>query len=211
MLTVGEILKKEREKKGYSLSEIEKAIKIREKFLGAVESNNWKSFSSKIYIVGIVKNYAKFLNIPPEKAIAYFYRDYEKKEEFRFKRKLPSRYLTPETKKLFFIVLSIIFGIFFIYFGFQLKTYFSPPKVIIASPKTTILKKGDAVKISGVTEKDAVITVAGERIYQNKEGLFEFNHPLNPGKNIVTIEVVGANGRKTVVKKELFRQGDVKR
>lgn len=208
MLTVGEILKKEREKRGYSLSQIEKSIKVREKFLKAVEDNNWRLLSSKIYIVGIVKNYARFLQIPPEKAIAFFYRDYEKIEEISFKKKLSSRYLNPETKKLFFIIICIIFGIFFIYFGLQLKAYFSPPKLIITSPKTTTFKKGNAVKISGITEKDAIITVAGQRIYQNEDGLFEFNHPLDPGKNMVIIEAVGANGRKTILKKELFRQGN---
>lgn len=210
MLTVGEILKKERERNGCSLSEVEKEIKIREKFLQAVEDNNWKVFSSKIYIVGIIKNYAKFLNILPEKAIAYFYRDYERKEEVRFKRKLPRHYLNPETKKTFFIILILIFSIFFVYFGFQLKNYFSPPKVIITSPIKTVFKKEDSIKVVGKTEKDAVITVVGERIFQNKEGIFEFNYPLNPGKNMVTIEVVGANGRKTVIKKEFFRQGEVK-
>ena len=210
MLTVGEILKKEREKKGYSLSKIEKEIKIREKFLKAVEDNDWKSFSSKIYIVGIIKNYAKCLNIPPEKAIAYFHRDYDRKEEIRFKRKIASHYLTPETKKIFFAILFFIFGAFFIYFGFQLKTYFSPPKIDIISPKENIFKKGDSIKVIGKTDKDAVITVANERVYQNKEGIFEFNYPLNSGKNLLTIEVVGANGRKTIISKEYFKQGEVK-
>ena len=210
MLTVGEILKKEREKKGYSLSEVEKAIKIREKFLRAVEDNNWQIFSSKIYITGIVKNYAKFLNISSEKALAYFYRDYEKTEEIRFKKKIPSRYLNPETKKIFFITLSFIFGVFFIYFGFQLKAYFSPPKVVIISPREKVFNRGDSIKIVGKTEKDAVITIAGERVYQDKEGVFEFNYPINQGKNTVIIEVVGANGRKTLIKKDYFRQNKVK-
>lgn len=211
MLTVGEILKKEREKKGYSLSEIEKEIKIREKFLQAVESNSWKSFSSKIYIIGIIKNYARFLNIEPEKAIAYFKRDYERNEEIKFKRKIPSHYLTSQTKKIFFLILVFIFGIFFIYFGFQLKTYFTPPKVVITAPKSNIFKKEDSIKIVGKTEKEAVVTVAGERVFQNDQGIFEFNFPLKPGKNLVIIEAVGANGKKSIVKKEYFKQGEIKK
>jgi len=206
MLTVGEILKKEREKQGYSLAEIEKKIKIREKFLKAVEENNWQLLSSKIYITGIIRNYARFLNIRPEKAIAYFYRDYEKKEEIRFKKKLPSHYLNPETKKLFFIILSLILGIFFIYFGFQLKAYFSPPKVTIISPLKTVFDKENSVKIVGKTEEDAMVTIAGERVFQNKKGIFEFNYPLDRGENKVTIEVVGANGRKIVIKKIFLKK-----
>jgi len=206
MLTVGEILKKERERKGYFLAEIEKEIKVREKFLQAVENNDWRQFSSRIYIVGIIKNYSRFLGLDSDKVIVYFSRDYEKKEEIKFKRKLPSHYLNPETKKIFFIVLGLIFTLFFIYFGYQLKVYFSPPKVTIISPKTNIVKKDDSIKIIGRTEKEAVITVLGERIYQNKDGVFEFNYPVKPGKNIVTIDVVGANGKKTVISREFVRQ-----
>ena len=206
MLTVGEILKKERERKGYFLAEIEKEIKVRKKFLQAVENNDWRQFSSRIYIVGIIKNYSRFLGLDSDKVIVYFYRDYEKKEEIKFKRKLPSHYLNPETKKIFFIVLGLIFTLFFIYFGYQLKVYFSPPKVTIISPKTNIVKKDDSIKIIGRTEKEAVITVLGERIYQNKDGVFEFNYPVKPGKNIVTIDVVGANGKKTVISREFVRQ-----
>ena len=45
MLSVGKILHQERIKKGYPLSLIEKQIKVREKFLHAIEQDNWKSFS----------------------------------------------------------------------------------------------------------------------------------------------------------------------
>jgi len=210
MLTVGEILKKERIGQGQTLSQIEKEIKIRQKYLQAIENNNWDFFSSKIYIVGIIKNYAEYLNIDPAKAIAFFYRDYEKKEDIRFKRKIASRYLTPATKKIFYSILVLIFGVFFVYFGFQLRAYFSPPKIIITSPKNNIFKKGDSVTIVGKTDKDAVITVSSERIFQNKDGIFKFNYPLNLGKNIVTIEAIGANGRKSVISREYFKQGAVK-
>jgi len=134
-----------------------------------------------------------------QKAIAYFDRDYEKIEEMRFSHKIPSEYLTPQTKKVFFIIVATIFILFFGYFTLQLKNYFSPPKVVILSPKTQIIKKGNAVNILGRTDKDAVITIAKERVFQSEEGIFEYKYPLHQGKNSVTIEVVGANGRKTSI------------
>ena len=89
MLSVGSILKNEREKKGLLLSDIEKKIKIREKYLKAIEDENWNYFSSKIYITGILKNYSRVLNLDHKKVLAFFRRDYEKKEEVKFKKKLP--------------------------------------------------------------------------------------------------------------------------
>ena len=127
MLSVGTILKKEREKKGLLLIDIEKQIKVRENYLKAIEDENWNYFSSKIYITGILKNYSRVLNLDHKKVLAFFRRDYEKKEEIRFKRKVTSAYLTSGTKKLLKFGLIILTLFFILYFVFQLKTYFSPP------------------------------------------------------------------------------------
>ncbi len=195
------MLKKERESKGITLEDIEKQIRIRKKFLKATEENNWSFFSSKVYISGVIKNYATFLGMDPKKALAFFRRDYEKIEEIRFKRKVESGRLAPETRKVFVLSLVVLFFLFTLYFGYQLKLYVSPPSVVILSPKQDVFKREDKVKVIGKTDKDALITVFGERIYQDKEGVFEFNMPLEKGKNEVSIEVVGANGRKSIIHK----------
>jgi len=205
MFSVGEVLKKEREKRGLGLYQIEKVIKIREKFLKAVENNDWNTFSSRIYIEGIIKSYSRFLDFDDKKILAFFRREYAKKEEVRFKTKISSKYLTPETKKIVAFGFFLLFLFFFSYFSFQLKIYLSPPKIVIISPATNSFKHDDMIKIIGKTEKEAAITIFGERIYQNKDGIFEFNLPLRKGKNELTIEVVGANGKKSLLRKEFIR------
>lgn len=100
MTTVGEILQKERIDKGIALLDIEKQIKVREKYLRAIEENNWDFFSSKIYITGILKNYSRLLGLDEKKVLAFFRRDYEKKDEVKFKRKVSQQYLTPETRQV---------------------------------------------------------------------------------------------------------------
>lgn len=207
MLSVGEILKKQREKLNISLAEVEKLIKMRQKFLAAVEENNWNIFSSKVYIEGIIKNYSKFLGLDSKKTLAFFRRDYERLELVKFKRKVSSQHLAPETKKIVTGLLIFISLLFITYFGFQLKLYLSPPKLTVTSPKTDKFTKEDKIKIIGKTEKDAAITIFGERVYQNSEGEFEFEFPLHQGKNELVIEVVGANGKKTIVKK-IYEKSD---
>ncbi|MDH7476481.1 MAG: helix-turn-helix domain-containing protein [Microgenomates group bacterium] len=206
MLTVGDIFKKEREQKGLTLIDIEKKIKVRKKFLEAIEKNKWSVFSSKIYIEGIIKNYSKALSLNPDKTLAFFRRDYEKTEEVKFKKRIASQYLTPQTKKIALVFLVIIFLFFFGYFLIQLKLFLSPPKITIISPKTTVFKREDRITIIGKTEKETTITIFGERVYQNKEGIFDYQFPLKPGKNILIIEAIGANGKKTTLTKEFFRE-----
>jgi cytoskeletal protein RodZ len=109
MLSVGEILRKERENRGLTLQQIEKAIRIREKFLRALEESDWEVFPSKIYITGILKNYARYLNLDDKKLSAFFRREYARKEEIKFKKKLPNNYLAAETKRFTFLGIFIIF------------------------------------------------------------------------------------------------------
>jgi len=206
MLSVGTILKKEREKKGLLLIDIEKQIKVREKYLKAIEEEDWNFFSSKIYITGILKNYSRVLSLDEKKILAFFRRDYEKKEEVKFKRKVTSAYLTSETKK--FLKFGLIFlTLFFVsYFIYQLKIYFSPPSFTLLTPKVKNFTIEKNVKISGKTDKDTMITIANERVYQNKDGVFSYEFSLNEGENKITINLIGANGKKTMVEKTFFKK-----
>lgn len=201
MLTVGGILKNAREKQGISISDIEKKIKVRAKFLQAIESNNLDIFSSKIYITGIIKNYARFLGLDDKKVLAFFRRDYERKEEVKFKTRISNKYLTPETKRVVLIIISLIVLFFALYFGYQLKQFFSPPILTVISPLTNTFTIEDKVKFVGKTDKDAAVTIFGERIYEDKYGVFTYDFPLKNGKNELVIEIVGANGKKTVITK----------
>ena len=206
MLSVGTILKKEREKKGLLLIDIEKQIKVREKYLKAIEEEDWNFFSSKIYITGILKNYSRILNLDHKKILAFFRRDYEKKEEVKFKRKVSSDSLTSETKKFLKLGLIILILFFISYFIYQLKIYFSPPGFTLLNPKVKNFTIEKSVKISGKTDRDTAIVIAGERIYQNKEGIFTYDYSLNEGENKLIINLTGANGKKTMVEKTFFKK-----
>lgn len=206
MLSVGTILKKEREKKGLLLIDVEKQIKVREKYLKAVEEEDWSYFSSKIYITGILKNYSRVLNLDHKKILAFFRRDYERKEEVKFKKKITSAYLTSETKKFLKLGLIILTLFFILYFVFQLKTYFSPPSFTFLSPTKTNFSIEKNIKISGKTDKDTSVTINGERVYLNKEAVFIYEFPLNEGNNKIIINLVGANGKKSTIEKTFYKK-----
>jgi hypothetical protein len=81
----------------------------------------------------------------------------------------------------------------------------TPPKVVILSPKTDVFYNENLIKIIGKTEKETTITIFGEKIYPNEEGIFEYTFPLKKGKNELVIELEGANGRKTIFKKFFYK------
>ncbi|MDR2794722.1 MAG: helix-turn-helix domain-containing protein [Holosporaceae bacterium] len=56
-------LKKAREEKKLSLSDVSDILKIRECYLDAIEQGDYASLPELVYVVGFVKSYAKFLGV----------------------------------------------------------------------------------------------------------------------------------------------------
>lgn len=204
MITVGKLLKDIREKKNITLKEAEKDTRVRERYLSAIERENWSVFTSRVYITGVIRTYASYLGIDPEKAMAYFRRDYEKKEDVTFKKKLPSLQLLPETKKLLFIILGVVFVLFAAYFGYQFDRYLSPPGIEIISPKENVFRNVQKITVIGKTEPESIVAIYNEELFPDEQGLFRYEYPLNKGLNTLHIEVTGPNGKKSVHVKEYF-------
>ena len=206
MTTVGQILKKQRENKGLTLFDIEKQIKIREKYLRAVENDNWGFFTSKIYIVGILKNYSRLLGLDSKKVLAFFRRDYDRHDEIKFKERISLSNLTSESRRVFKIIIIMSFLAIFLYFGYQLKLFFLPPKIIILSPSKVNFTTENKINITAKTEKDTMVLINGNREYTNKNGEIEYDLFLKEGTNKIVIELTGANGKKTVVEKTFTKK-----
>ena len=76
MRTVGQVLKEEREKKFFSLEEIEKATKIRKELLEFLEAGLYSKLPPPTFVQGFIKNYGKFLKLDQEKLLAIFRREF---------------------------------------------------------------------------------------------------------------------------------------
>lgn len=202
LYTVGDLLHRARKEKNLTLEQVEKLTRVRSKYLQAIEQNKWNIFPSKVYISGIIRTYALFLGIDPEKANAYFRRDYEKRDDVKFRKRLPSLNFLPETKKIVIGAIILIAVFFSAYFGYQLTLYLAPPEIKIVSPDNNIFRNVEKLRIIGETEKDATVTISGDSYFPNEDGRFVYELPMKKGKNSLTIEVTGANGRNSTITQE---------
>lgn len=206
MLTTGTILQKERERKGFSLEQVETATRIRKKSLIAIEAGNFKKFPSKTYILGIIRSYGDYLDLDVEKLTAFFRREYERTDESNFKRRVPKEQLLSNRKRVFALLIGVVLLFFGIYFTYQIKVFLTPPKVSILSPKKTTYKNENKIELIGQTEKEATVLVNGDHIFINEKYEFRTFIPLTQTENKVVIEVTGANGRKTTVERVYFKR-----
>ena len=202
MLTVGELLYKVRKKRNLTIEEASKATRIQQKYLLAVEKNDWTVFTSKVYISGVIRMYADYLDLDPGNVLAYFRRDYEKVEVLKFRKRLPSLNFLPETRKIVLAAFTTIIFFFLTYFGFQFYLFLRPPEVQIISPSQSTFRNTLRITIVGQTQKESRIKIFNEELFPDENGQFRYELPLRKGKNTVDIHVTGANGKETVVKKE---------
>src|SRR5687768_7553683 len=82
MIKIGSKLLEARTKRGLSLDEVSQATKIRKEFLSAIEKGNYASLPSSAYAYGFVRNYANFLDIDENFAIALFKREFDSDKTF---------------------------------------------------------------------------------------------------------------------------------
>jgi hypothetical protein len=204
MRTVGEILKKAREEKLLSFDEIEKQLRIRKKFLSALENNDWNNLPSLPYIKGFIRNYSKFLDLNPDEMVAIFRRQYTHREKTGL---LPKGVTTPLnetpfriTPQLTVISLTIIFiTIFFGYLFLQYQSITGAPMLIVTKPLEGEIIYTENVDITGKTDADAVISINNQKVALMENGQFKFTSSMTPGINTIIIESTGNNGKKKTV------------
>ena len=72
MAQLGELLKSTREEQGLTLDEAAEGLRIRRHLLEALEENNFKIFPSPVIARGLIRNYAKYLQLDPIKALTLY-------------------------------------------------------------------------------------------------------------------------------------------
>ncbi|MBS4026369.1 MAG: helix-turn-helix domain-containing protein [Clostridia bacterium] len=85
-MRLGELLKTAREEKQISLQEVEKVTKIRTAYLLALEEEKFHLLPGRIYAIGFLKSYAKFLSLSPEEIIGIYKLQFPEKSEEELKK-----------------------------------------------------------------------------------------------------------------------------
>jgi len=103
MKDIGNFLRERREAKGISLIEVEKDLKIRKKYLQAIEEGNVDVIPGKAYFIGYLRNYSKYLDIDEENInqIIQTYNNLEKQKSGVKETKEENIYLKTKDRSMF--------------------------------------------------------------------------------------------------------------
>lgn len=196
--TLGDKLKKAREAKGFDVRYVEEAIKIRAKYLLALENGDYKKLPPDVYIKGFLKNYAVFLGIETERVMRLYAKEKGLEENVQKAAgkktskddfKSPRVIVTPKTLVIGLIatvVLSIV-----LYIGWQVRILTSPPKLTVFSPTDNSSIEADTIYVEGKADPGADILINDVLIGGGPDGDFKEKISLQNGTN--TIVVVARN------------------
>lgn len=211
MKTVGEILKKARLEKRLDLETVEKDIRIRKKFLLAIEDNSWNKLPSLPYIKGFLRNYSRYLDLKPEEIVAIFRRQFIGQDKDGVIPKglanpldEPIIYLTPQRTVGALIILFII--LFFGYLFFQYRIFTSPPPLTIIKPDEGEIIHSSKINVKGKTDNDAVVSVNNQKTVVSSDGEFNVQLSLSPGVNSIIIEAVSKYGKKKIINRTIQQE-----
>lgn len=211
MRTVGQILKDERERKFYTLEEIEKVTKIRVELLQALEADNFAKLPPATFIQGFIKNYGKFLGLDTNKLLAVFRREYSERknppriiESFENPLK-PSRFHLTPSSAISLMVVSLVL-IFFAYLWYEYRFLVLPPPLEVYNPADQANVQNASVAVAGQTDPEAKLSINNQDVGVSKDGHFDQEVKLSEGANRITITSTSKFGRSTKAERTVFLQ-----
>ncbi len=209
MITVGQILKEERESKFYTLDEIEKATKIRKELLEAIEAGQYSKLPPPTFVQGFIKNYGRFLGLNTDKLLAIFRREFsEGKHPPRildsFKDSVDgSKFRITPARALGTVVLSLII-IFFVYLWFEYRFLVGGPFLEVSQPVDQLSASSPTIEVVGRTDPESKLSINNQEIGIDSSGKFSQEITLSDGINTIVVAATSKAGKVTTVSRTVF-------
>src|SRR3989344_5307678 len=200
----GDLLKTARLKKGLTIPDVERATRIRGKFLEALEEGNIEVFSSTPYARGFLKNYADFLGLNTQIVLAVFRRETSSQQV----RVLPhgmgqdrsSWFRVTPTRAAVGVVIFILAAIGYFLFE-EYRGFLGTPRLSIEKPAQEIVKEGE-LEVAGKADIDSTVLINGEPASVEESGRFSKKIDVFKGETTLTVVAKNRRAKETTLKKK---------
>lgn len=196
MKTAGKLLQEKRLLKELSIEEIAASIKVKSKYLIALENSDFASLPSSTFTKGFLRNYALALKINPDTVLAMFRRDFVENEHGEI---IPKGLVKPISHKpKVFSAFSFLIGLTLLFFlgflGYQLLGWWSLPKLDILQPVNGEVY-GELVTVKGKTDHDATVLVNKQKVIVDQNGQFTLDLLFPAGTHSVLVIATNRQGK----------------
>ena len=201
MKTVGQILKKARLDKNFTVDQLSSLTKIDAKYIESIEVDDYQSLPSETFTKGFIRNLGLRLDQNPDELVSIFRRDFKVPAPTRTKQprnKRPTFSLSLLTSQLFLFSLGVM--VFFVYLVFQFRAILTPPKLEVLRPLSGSVLISP-LEIEGSTTPDSTVTINQEvQAKPDQSGRFLIRISLPVGETELEVKTTNRFSRTSVQK-----------
>jgi len=205
------MLREARTTKGITPGDVELAIKIREKYILAIEADNFGDLPSPSYAKGFVRNYAEYLGLPTDAIMAFFRRQMTDVSRASLLPKgvadplnAPRVHLTPG--RFIALLVGALCLVFLLYLGIQYLRIGIAPPLTVTSPTNQQIVESSRVVVEGKTQPDTTVMINGVSTIVRDDGRFYEQVAVEPGVNKITITATSRFGKAATIVREVGYQ-----
>lgn len=208
MQSVGEILAQERIKQGKTILQIHYLTRMPEKTIIALEKNDFSNLPATTFIKGFIKIYSQALGLNDKQTLAIFRRDWRKKEKTKI---IPPNLSQNFNKPGFFFGgnLGLILGSLLLllaltcYLGWQVKNYFSSPKLVLDKPQENEELTTKQIVVEGKTNPEITVMVNGNLVNLDDKGNFVYEYQGITGENKLEVKATNRRNKETSITRKV--------
>jgi len=115
-ITLGQTLRAKREKKKLSIEDVSKKLCIKELYLKALEDGHYYAFPNRVYGIGFLRTYSKFLGLDSDLMVAEFHAETSDIKDAPLDMPIIEQHFALPSKKVLAIIAIILFGIVVLWF-----------------------------------------------------------------------------------------------
>ncbi|MDO8503674.1 MAG: helix-turn-helix transcriptional regulator [bacterium] len=198
MRTAGSLLKEARIKKKKTLLGVAQQTKVKEKFLRAIEAEDWGELPNLPVAQGFVRSYAGAVGVDITLATALLRRDFPEAQKTRRSPEISLARRTLWTPKTtIFAATAFAILVLGIYLIRQYLLYVSSPSLSVAK----IQKEGNIVVVLGKTNPSATVEVNGKAVVVEGDGSFKAQLSSEDAGDVVKVKATSRTGKETVMEK----------
>ncbi len=203
-LTLGERMKKIREERRLTLADISKGTKIQAKYLQYFEESEYMKLPADVYVRGFLRSYALYMGLAENNLIKQFEREKGihkniKKivDEDKIRKPIDFSIFIISPKVVVVSLITLVALGSFVYLYLQINNFVSTPRLVIIKPINGAVAEGISIAVSGVAEKDALVTINDQPVLVNEKGEFSQDVGLKDGLNVINVRAKNKFNKET--------------
>lgn len=205
--TLGDRLRAHRERMGTTLEAATQATGVSVKYLIALEESAYGRLPGDVYARNFLRKYATFLELDADDVLAQYESEHgivrtlvDQGPRFIQRHIDVKPLFTPHRLRRGAFVLAVLAVLG--YLVWQAWSIVRPPELIIETPPPQLTTTERSIEVRGRTDRESDLTINGQQVLADGNGVFSEQVDLQPGLNTIRISATRKRSKPQVV----FRQ-----